>query len=240
MSNVPIKPRHQEPQAPLVEDAAPTSGVRKLLDAFEERDLSRIRWSSVLAGLFVAFGVDTLLGLLGLAIGLSVIDLGKHDPLARLSAGLALWMAFSSLVALFVGSYAAAKLGGSIRRGDGALAGALTWAVALTLAVFVFGARIPSFASEVSVDDDATSTISAPAHVRPLVFIDVQDDAREAAQMGKRQLALAAWAGFTAAVVSLFAATAGGALGAVGKRRRHTQRARRTVMSKEDEQIPLY
>src|SRR5262245_7945039 len=115
MSNAPVLP------PPVDEEATPASGVRKMLDAFEERDLSRMRWSSVLEGLFLGLGLETILGLFGLAVGLSVLDVHAPDPFVRLSTGMGVWMAFSSLIALFVGGFAAAKLGGSIRRGDGML-----------------------------------------------------------------------------------------------------------------------
>lgn len=144
MSNAPILPEVAPPPPPVHdEERTPVSGVRKMLDAFEERDLSRIRWSSVLAGLFLALGVSFLLGLFGLAVGLSVSLPGELEPRDRLAAGLLIWMGFSSLVSLFVGSYAAAKLGGSIRRGDGALSGALMWSVSVALGLLALGAGGP-------------------------------------------------------------------------------------------------
>jgi hypothetical protein len=233
MSNAPVHPPQIEPHHPVPieeDEGTPASGVRKMLDAFEERDLSRIRWSSVLAGLFLALGALTLLGLLGVAVGLSVLDLRAANPLARLSVGLGIWMGFSALIALFVGSFAAAKLGGSIRRGDGMLAGALTWAASLALVLAIGGASSRSLVVE---EDGGAETTSLLIADRSVQFVPTPE-----ARIEKAQMARAAWAAFGGAVISLVAAGAGGALGAVGKRKGERPRAPRPPSS--DEQIPLY
>lgn len=217
MSNAPIKPPPQDlgevPATPAIDEQMPPSGVRKMLDAFEERDLSRIRWSSVLAGLFLALGTLVLLGLLGFATGVSVLDPGGRASLERLGAGMALWMAFASLVALFVGSYAAAKLGGAIRRVDGALAGVLTWAVSLALLVFVVGNGAQPFWG--------TQDFGQPTGFEP-AFMFAQRTTEpfgSTFRLDKSELVRAAWLTFAGAVITLLAATFGGALGAVGRRR---------------------
>ncbi|MDC3956586.1 hypothetical protein [Polyangium jinanense] len=217
MSNAPIKPPPRDlgevPATPTIDEQMPPSGVRKMLDAFEERDLSRIRWSSVLAGLFLALGTLVLLGLLGFATGVSVLDSGGRASIERLGAGMALWMAFASLVALFVGSYAAAKLGGAIRRWDGALAGVLTWAVSLALLVFVVGNGAPPFFE--------TQEFGRPTGFEP-AFMFAQRTTEPfgpSFRLNQGELVRAAWLTFAGAVITLLAATFGGALGAVGRRR---------------------
>jgi len=192
----------------------PPSGVRKMLDAFEERDLQRVRWSSVLAGLFLALGTLVLLGLLGFATGVSVLDTGGRASLERLGTGMGLWMAFASLVALFVGSYAAAKLGGAIRRGDGALAGVLTWAVSLALLVFVVGSGAPPL-WDTQEFGRPTSFAAEPA----FTFAQRTEPFVESFRFDRVEAVRAAWLTFAGAVISLLAATFGGALGAVGRRR---------------------
>jgi len=227
MSNAPLPTPHVEKHRNEVvdEEATPVSGVRKMLDAFEERDLSRIRWSSVLAGLFLALGALSLLGLFGLAVGVSVLDMRGQDPMGRLSMGMGIWMGFASLVALFVGSFAAAKLGGSIRRGDGALAGALTWATSLALLLVVAGMGSQRLVVDVPADAP-TSLLIADEQM-------VEADPHTS----KMQLVSGAWGAFAGASISLVAAVVGGALGAVGKRQGERMRAPRP---RADEHIPLY
>ncbi len=238
MSNAPMKPPPRDlPETPapsIVDEQMPPSGVRKMLDAFEERDLSRIRWSSVLGGLFLALGTLVIFGLLGFAVGVSVLDPSGPAPLDRLATGMGVWMAFASLVALFVGSYGAAKLGGSIRRVDGALAGALTWAVALALLVFVIGRGAPPMFGEPSLGASPTLFGEGPG------FTFAQgtgDPFASPFQLRRGDLVRAAWGTFAGAVISLLAATFGGALGAVGKRRGAPPLPPR---SESTGQIPLY
>ncbi|TKD12078.1 hypothetical protein [Polyangium fumosum] len=216
MSNAPLKPPPQDlgevPATPTIDEQMPPSGVRKMLDAFEERDLSRIRWSSVLAGLFLSLGTLVLLGLLGFATGVSVLDPSGRTSLERLATGMALWMGFASLVALFVGSYAAAKLGGAIRRGDGALAGVLTWAVSLALLVFVVGNGAPPFFG--------TEELGRPTGFESAItFAQRTEPFPPSFRFQHGELIRAAWLSFGGAVITLLAATFGGALGAVGRRR---------------------
>src|SRR6185503_10315988 len=137
------------PSPPLsgVEDQLSTTGVRKVLAAFAERDVQRIRWSAVIAGLFLAIGTQILLGLLGISIGLTTVDPRAPNPLSGLGAGAGIWTAIASLISLFVGGYAAAKLSGSIRRSDGVLSGILTWATSLVLCLYLLGVGMGAMAS---------------------------------------------------------------------------------------------
>jgi len=229
MSNAPVPQLPPEKDLgeapPSGHEPTPPSGVRKMLDAFEERDLSRIRASAVLGGLFLALGTLVLLGLLGFATGLSVVDPAGEAPLERLAAGMGLWMAFASLVALFVGGYAAAKLGGAIRRGDGALAGALTWSVALVLAMFVAGSS-------------ASPMLGPMPPFEPTVYEASADEPTLGAlHLDRRSLVQAAWGSFVGAVISLLAASFGGAIGAVGRRGGETSEPPR---AENGPQIPPY
>jgi hypothetical protein len=206
------------PPASERESASP--GVRKMLDAFEERDLSRIRWSAVFGGLFLAFGVEVLLGMLGFAAVITADRSADVGVMNRMLVGMAIWLAIASLAALFIGGYASARLGGSIRRGDGALAGALTWSVSLGLAIVVLGTGAPFLFG---------------------VAVGVVREGAEGMSMdftwSRADMLWAVWASFFGAIVSLFAAVVGGALGAVGRRRGVSLAA---PPPRADEQIPLY
>jgi len=223
MSNAPYSP----PPAPSeVEPAAPDpidygavqdTGVRKVLDAFEERDLARVRWSGVLAGLFLAVGAEMLLGLLGAAVGISAIDPRSAAPFDGAGTGGGVWMAVTSIIALFIGGYAAAKLGGSLRRADGVLAGVLTWATSLVLAMWLFG----------SVAGAAAHRLEA---IAPRVEANGQGArARAAGELlaNQGEAGRAAWGAFGCVVLALVAAGIGGAAGAAGGRTRRTSQPMR-------------
>jgi hypothetical protein len=202
----------------------PPTGVRRVLGAYEERSLQRVRWGAVLAGLVLAIAAQALLGLLGLAIALSASKpelggFGDGSPLARLGSGFGVWLGIASLLGLFAGGYAAARLGGAIRRADGAVAGVLTWATSLVAALVLSvipllaslrpGARPPWMGAPVSADTLPVSAQAAAQWPRP---------EGPPAPRGYREATRAAWYAFGGACVSLLAAILGGAAGAAGVR----------------------
>ncbi len=242
MSNAPYIPPPSPPSAPppLDYEHIPSSGVRKVLDAFEERDLQRIRWGSVLAGLFLAIGAQVMLGLLGAAIGLTVVDARANDPLSSIATAAGAWMAMSSLVALFLGGYAAAKLGGSIRRSDGVLSGMLTWAASLVLTLMLVGTGLSAALSgAIGVGQspllqrqDTLGTLQREAPTR--------EDVLESVRRNKGDAAKGAWGAFGGAAISLLAAIAGGALGAVGTKQGDDEPEKPRRQGRKPERIPTY
>jgi hypothetical protein len=230
MSTAPVQPETPQPAAettPVPPVAAapdyehmPETGVRKVLDAMEERDLQRIRWGAVIAGLFLAIGTQILLAMLGVAIGLSAADT-PPGSLGDVGLGAGIWMAIASLIALFLGGYAAARLGGAIRRSDGALAGLLTWATSLVLTLWLVGAAAGSAAGMMD-----GGRMVAPSLRNPIG--NLQRGTAEAARSPGAEKG--AWATFGGACLSLLAALGGGAAGAVGmpdsERRRRRERHR--------------
>ncbi len=98
-----------------------------------------IAWGAVFAGVVLAIGIQVLLNMLGAGIGASTIDpLRGNTPDAQvLGIWAAVWWILSSLIALFVGGWTAARLAGISRQVDGMLHGFLAWALS-TLVVFYF------------------------------------------------------------------------------------------------------
>jgi hypothetical protein len=230
MSNAPITtpPAAPPPEAttaagPVDYAELPATGVRRVLDAYEERDLQRVRWGAVIAGLFLAIGTQLLLGMLGVAIGLSAVDPRAASPLSGLGTGAGLWFAISWLVAMFIGGFTAARLAGTIRRGDGALNGLLTWATALVLALWLAGSTAAGAMGTATEALGRGPRMGMP----PPAQLDTPAERREAAgrlesaaRASVDDLERGAWATFGGTVLSLLAALAGGAAGAVGMPRR--------------------
>lgn len=88
---------------------------------------SRLSWSAIFGGAFVALGVWILLYSLGLALGLSAMD--PNDPGSAKSAGIGtgIWSLIAPLIALFFGGFVAARTAGVLDKGGGALHGAVLW-----------------------------------------------------------------------------------------------------------------
>lgn len=83
-------------------------------------------WGAIAAGVFVALALQTLLLLMGLALGLSVGD-------RTVSGGYTLWAVLVQLGALAVGAALAARVARADTRLGGMVAGAMTWAVTIVL-----------------------------------------------------------------------------------------------------------
>lgn len=101
--------------------------VAQPLDPTMRRPLfPAIRWGAVIAGVAVGISVQLVLTLLGIATGLSTVNITQGETIGT---GPLLWAGFSMLVSAFVGGYVAARMSGLKRRADGVLHGAVSWAV---------------------------------------------------------------------------------------------------------------
>lgn len=111
-----------------------------------------IRWGAVLAGVAVGVSVQLALALLGIATGLSTVDVAEGNSPGVTSS--LVWAGASMLIAGFVGGYVAARMSGLKRKADGLLHGAVSWAVTTlmfaTLATSVTGSLLSGVFSSVT------------------------------------------------------------------------------------------
>lgn len=87
----------------------------------------RISWGAVFAGLVVVMVTQLTLGILGIGIGLGVVNFQDGQPDQAIQLGALVWLLFTALVSLFLGGHVAARLAGVPRREDSCLHGILTW-----------------------------------------------------------------------------------------------------------------
>lgn len=106
----------------------------------------RISWGGVFAGLFLVLAIQLLLSMLGFGIGLGMVQPGQGGaPDARtIGIDAAAWWFGTYIIALVIGSYAAARLAGVVLRSDGALHGLVTWAFALIVTLFLLTIAVGS------------------------------------------------------------------------------------------------
>ncbi len=98
--------------------------------------INRISWGAIFAGTAVALVVQLLLSLLGLAIGLSIVEpLTGGNPWRGIGIGAGIWWIISALLALFIGGWTAGRLAGMPLRKDAILHGIIVWAL-LTVITF--------------------------------------------------------------------------------------------------------
>lgn len=104
----------------------------------------RISWGAIFAGLFVALGVQMLLGFLGAAIGLAVLN--PADP-ATFTIGAGIWLIISGIVSLFVGGWIAGRLSGEPAGLDRAINGLVVWGVVTLVSLYIVTATTVSVVS---------------------------------------------------------------------------------------------
>lgn len=99
----------------------------------------RMSWQAVIAGVVMVMAVEVLMGVLGAGIGFGMVHPGSADSpdMASFATGAGLWSLGSTVLALIVGGWAAARLAGVASRSDGMLHGLLIWALTLLVAVYL-------------------------------------------------------------------------------------------------------
>jgi hypothetical protein len=103
-----------------------------------------VHWGAVIAGVLIAMVTQVLLGLLGLAIGLSTLDPTQQQDMSGLGIGSGIWLILSTIISVFVGSWAASWWANTRYRADGILHGVLTWSLFLMLTLMFIGSGLGS------------------------------------------------------------------------------------------------
>jgi hypothetical protein len=96
---------------------------------------AKVSWGGIFGGVLVAVGLLFLLGVLGVAIGISAADPGQTQA-STLGAGAGIWAALSLLIALFVGGMVSTRIGAITDGTTGFFEGALVWVVSILMMVY--------------------------------------------------------------------------------------------------------
>lgn len=168
----------------------------------------RVRWGPILAGLFAALSTLALLGVLGVAIGLTAYDAG--DPGTRFGIGAGIWGMISALLAFGVGGWVAARTAAVRGESNGMINGAMVWAVAIPVMLFMAAGGMASMmgpASEMATDPAPQVMGYAQPPADTGISGQTVDDVTTGA-------AWSAWGTLIALLLGLGAAAGGGYLGA--------------------------
>lgn len=93
---------------------------------------SRVSWGAIFAGAVVAFAVYFMLGVLGVAVGLSVAQANAANS-ETLGNGAVIWSVASMLLSLFAGGYVTTQCTAGESRGEAVVYGILLWGLLFTL-----------------------------------------------------------------------------------------------------------
>ncbi|HET6243713.1 MAG: hypothetical protein H0V01_08325 [Bacteroidetes bacterium] len=112
--------------------------------------LNFISWSSVFAGLIIAFIFQFLLTLLGISIGLATVNpLSQEYPMEGLGIGAIIWWVVTVLLSLFTGGWVAGKFAGAINTYSKVFHGILTWGLYTILSFYLLTTAIGGIISGV-------------------------------------------------------------------------------------------
>lgn len=164
----------------------------------------RVHWGPVWAGFFTATTTMIMLGLLGVAIGLTVSEdpaWARGDPRTG-TTGAAIWGGVSGVVSFFVGGWVAAKMAAIFSRGWGAWNGALVFMLSLPITLVLASSGLGSLFG-------AVGQLAPALNIYPGA-IAAQDLSMRALRSA---LASTAWWSLAGLVVALAAAAVGGAIG---------------------------
>lgn len=123
---------------------------------------SQARWGPILAGVVVALAVLCFFQMLGLAIGVSIVDLSDGDAMGSgFGIGVAIWATISWIASLFLGALLTARLSGERNAAVGLLNGVILWAsTSLLVTVLAFTSLTSILGGTFSL---ASSAVSASA-----------------------------------------------------------------------------
>lgn len=186
---------------------------------------SRVSWGALLGGATVALAIYSLLTMLGLAIGFTVMD--RMDE-GNVGMGAGIWAFVSLLIALFFGGWVATVCTSGENRTEAVLYGVIVWGITSSLLVWLTAAGLSMGMGTVLAErglpiDESTMSIRTPAIDDARGEGEQNSDRRDRGEernananrnAGNREaLRNAAWWSFGGTLLSLAAAIGGALLG---------------------------
>ena len=166
----------------------------------------RVRWGPIFAGIFAALTSLVVLGVLGLAIGLSTYDPG--DPLSSFGWGAGVWGIVSTILAFLIGGWVAARTAPPMGRGMAVMNSTMVWVVAIPLMLYFLGTGLGSLLNMATQAAATGAAVAAPAVGAIAGQAANQPQAQATVQTGAAELGQAAQATATAVAVQLPATVA--------------------------------
>jgi hypothetical protein len=191
-------------------------------------------WSAIVGGMVTALGIQLILTLLGVGLGMAAVNpMTDATPATDIAVGTIVWLFLSGIISFGTGGWVAGHMSGVLRTGSGSLHGVAAWALAA-----VFGATVTALAGSPVLGGAAAGvgaannqptgsyTFSMPAGVRGTTAADGsvryydaygrsinETEARAAADAARRAAGKLAMSTGAAFLVSMAAAGLGGMLG---------------------------
>ena len=182
-----------------------------------------IKWSGIVGGTVVGWGIFTLFTLVGAALGFAKLDPYSTHPANGLDVGSAIFGVLALVISSFAGAFLAMRIAGSHRRSEALTQGAICWGLSMlvggVLAVTAAQTAAQS-AATVASGPRAQAKLQRESNVRANNGGPTQSD-RDRADDAARTAAKASSAGAGGAFLALIAAL----LGALAGRNRTSGRS---------------
>lgn len=139
-----------------------------------DETLTRMRWSAVFAGWFVATGIAILLYGAGIALGFSAFDPHNAESAAKgLGIGSIIWMVLVWGGSLFVGGLFSSWFDGRADETMGSVQGVTVWGVAITTSALWLALTLGQLSHDHAPphDDGHGGTPMAAVHNEPLAVL---------------------------------------------------------------------
>ena len=107
-------------------------------------ETARISWAGVWSGFLIGLGVLMLLSTLGLAVGISAVDIGpgQGSDARAFGIGAGIWAGLSLLIALFLSGTIASRVSMVVDRTVATTHGALVWVLTMLGVLYLAGTGI--------------------------------------------------------------------------------------------------
>jgi len=199
---------------------------------------SRISWSAVLAGAFIALTAYLVLAVLGLAVGLSLSHTRVSGSALGIGAGI--WAIASMLVALFIGGCVCSRCTAGENKTEAAMGGVVVWGVVFAMLALLSGTALNTGLRTVfgvtnaAAQAQASGNVFSEDNLRKAGFTDEEianaqtkfdklmgrvknadeEDVAAAQDAAQKNATAAAWWALTGIVLSLAASVVGALVGA--------------------------
>lgn len=141
----------------------------KKVNPYTHEPKKGISWRAIFAGTLTVLTILLILNLIGIAIGLGVIEPTEEiNPLNGIGVGALIWWVVSNLIALFAGGFVAARVGVSLTDISGVVQGIMTWSLYALVSIWLLTTAIGTVIS--GVGTTVSDVISASGEAADIEY----------------------------------------------------------------------
>lgn len=180
---------------------------------------NRINWGAIIGGTIIGILFQILLSLLGIAIGLTVVDAGDRVG-SGFAIGTGIYMIIATVISVFIGAFATGRFTGTASRYDSMLHGVATMALITIVILFTIGIGVSkmiggafTYGLQAANTPQFQQMMPSPKQITGAAANIPPQQQRQWQQQADKVATSTSWMAFLTGVFSLIAAAIGGLLG---------------------------